>query len=164
MKCEYCDKPATVHVTHVANGKVVKSHLCEACAAEHGVTQTFAPIAETLLGPAGPVSPPRMLTCPDCGLSLRKFQKEGRLGCPHCYEVFAREIKGVLTSLHEASGHVGRVPKHHRREPGPEIRLARLRDELSEAVRSEAFEEAARLRDEIRELSHQTEPEEAGRP
>lgn len=163
MKCEHCEKPATVHVTHVANGKVVKSHLCEECAAKHGVAQTLGSLADTLLGPAAPVMSTRVLACPSCGLSLRKFQKEGRLGCSECYGVFAREIQGVLASLHEATGHIGRVPKRHHQEPGPDERLARLREQLTDAVRSEAFEEAARLRDEIRELTLQTEPEEAGR-
>jgi len=164
MNCEHCENPATVHVTHVANGKVVKSHLCEACAAKHGVAQTIGSLADTLLGPASPTLTSRTLACPSCGLSLRKFQKEGRLGCSECYEVFSREIQGVLSSLHEATGHVGRVPKRLHREPGPVVRLARLREQLTDAVRSEAFEEAARLRDEIRELSRQTEPEEAGTP
>ncbi len=164
MKCEHCEKPATVHVTHVANGKVVKTHLCEDCAAKLGVAQSMGTLADTLLGPASPVRPTRALSCPTCGLSLRKFQKEGRLGCTDCYRVFAREIQGVLSSLHEASGHVGRIPKSQTKPPSPEAKLALLQERLSEAVRSEAFEDAARLRDEIRELSRQPEPEEARTP
>jgi len=153
MKCEHCEKPATIHVTHVAEGKVLKTHLCEECAAKLGVTQPGASLADTLLGPASPVLSTRTLSCPACGLSLRKFQKEGRLGCPDCYQAFAREIKGVLSSLHESTLHHGRRPRGHARKPGPAEILASLQSRLADAVRNEAFEEAARLRDEIRAVT-----------
>lgn len=160
MKCEHCDKPATVHVTHVANGKVVKTHLCEECAAGMGVAKSVSALAETLLGPVSPVLPTRAISCPACGLSVRKFQKEGRLGCPECYQVFSREIVGVLSSLHDATRHSGRIPVRLRRDPGPEAALASLNDRLAEAIRAEAFEEAAQLRDEIRELARRVSKEE----
>jgi protein arginine kinase activator len=164
MKCEHCEKPATVHVTHVANGKVVKTHLCEECAEKLGVANTLGSIADTLLGPVSPITRTRAVSCPSCGLSLRKFQKEGRLGCPDCYEVFAREIRGVLESLHEADAHRGRTPKRLHRDPDPEEHLSLLRNRLSEAIKTEAFEEAARIRDEIRELSLEPCPGETRSP
>lgn len=153
MKCEHCENPATIHVTHVAEGKVVKTHLCGDCAAKLGIANPAVSLADTLLGPGTPVLPTRALTCPACGLSLRKFQKEGRLGCPECYRTFAREVQTVLKSLHDASAHRGRIPRSFRRDPDPEEILASLRKRLSDAVKSEAFEEAARLRDDIRELT-----------
>jgi protein arginine kinase activator len=153
MKCEHCENPASIHVTHVADGKVVKTHLCEDCAAKLGIANPAVSLADTLLGPGSPVLPARALTCPACGLSLRKFQKEGRLGCPACYQTFAREVQTVLRSLHDATAHKGRTPRNATREPDPRERLAQLRLDLSAAVKSEAFEEAARIRDDIRELT-----------
>jgi protein-arginine kinase activator protein McsA len=32
MKCDQCDRPATVHPTTVVAGKWVAAHLCESCA------------------------------------------------------------------------------------------------------------------------------------
>ena len=33
MKCDTCNKPATVHLTEIRNGKKIEKHLCEQCAA-----------------------------------------------------------------------------------------------------------------------------------
>jgi len=33
MKCERCNKPATIHLTEIQGGKKIEKHLCEACAA-----------------------------------------------------------------------------------------------------------------------------------
>ena len=35
MKCENCNKQATVHLTEIKNGKKVEKHLCEQCAAQN---------------------------------------------------------------------------------------------------------------------------------
>ena len=34
MKCDNCNKPATVHLTEIRHGKHVAKHLCEQCAAQ----------------------------------------------------------------------------------------------------------------------------------
>lgn len=159
MKCEHCEKHATIHVTHVAEGKVVKTHLCEDCAANLGIAQAggilSSDLNDTLLGPVSPNIPMRVASCPSCGLSLRKFQKEGRLGCPECYQTFSREITTVLASLHDTTVHIGRTPHTFTREPDTDEILAQLRGQLAAAVKNEAFEDAARLRDEIRTLACQ---------
>jgi len=35
MKCEQCDKPATVHLTAINGGKKTEKHLCVDCAGQN---------------------------------------------------------------------------------------------------------------------------------
>ena len=35
MKCDNCNKPATVHLTEIKSGKKIEKHLCEQCAAQN---------------------------------------------------------------------------------------------------------------------------------
>ena len=37
-KCDNCDRPATVHLTEIANGEKIEKHLCEVCAVNEGIT------------------------------------------------------------------------------------------------------------------------------
>lgn len=39
-------------------------------------------------------------TCPVCGLTLSELSARGRLGCPECYRVFAREVEMAVERLH----------------------------------------------------------------
>jgi len=155
MKCDHCENPATVHVTHVANGKVMKAHLCESCSKKLGVSAPgVLTVSQTLLGldPDTPPLAPR--ACSACGMTLRRFQKEGRLGCPACYQTFAREVEGLLYSLHHAVEHCGRVPgvPHAAAHRADFPNLNELQDRLTRAIRDEDYEDAARLRDEIRQI------------
>lgn len=168
MKCDHCDQPATVHVTHVVNGKVMKAHLCQECAQKLGVSAPgVLGVADALLGPVAEGSPLGPKACSTCGMTLRRFQKEGRLGCPDCYRSFEREVKEVLRSLHGRTEHVGRRPGtvsavSEAPQKKPPLRLHELRTRLDQAIAQEAFEDAARLRDEIRMLQEAESPEAGG--
>ena len=35
MKCDNCNKTATVHLTEIKHGKKIEKHLCEQCAAQN---------------------------------------------------------------------------------------------------------------------------------
>ncbi|MGA3066268.1 MAG: hypothetical protein ABSF29_05415, partial [Tepidisphaeraceae bacterium] len=49
MKCDKCNKPATIHLTEVTAGKRVEKHFCEQCAAETQVPiKPHTPINELL--------------------------------------------------------------------------------------------------------------------
>ena len=60
------------------------------------------------------------LTCPACGIKYMEFRAEGRLGCPHDYEVFRAGLEPLLQRIHRATRHVGKAPRHGRprRTPG----------------------------------------------
>jgi protein arginine kinase activator len=166
MRCQFCDKPATVHLTDIINKKKREVHLCEACAREHHLIPDAqqdlnVPALLQFLTGQGSVRPPRddpnALACPHCGLKYGQFRAQGRLGCPDDYEVFRAALEVLLERIHRKTAHAGKVPARLR-EARREAEVEELRGRLDAAVRSEHYEEAARLRDAIRGLGTADEP------
>jgi protein arginine kinase activator len=93
-----------------------------------------------------------VIRCPDCGMTLEEFRKKGRLGCPKDYEVFRPQIDELLERVHGATEHRGRVPGLSEKELLRIQRMTDLQQELENAIREEAYENAARIRDELKEL------------
>ena len=193
--CEKCNKPATVHLTEISNGKRSEVHLCDACAQEAGyVQQSHTPINELLnqfLKAHAQISEPQALRCSDCGMTWQEFKDTSLLGCPKDYEVFDAQLKGVIEQAQQgATHHTGKTPKiataaHQAGGAGGgaaggggrvaaessaaagapsapddpvklrQAELARLRNELAEAVQAESYEQAAKLRDQIKALERQ---------
>ncbi|CAB4244286.1 Modulator of heat shock repressor CtsR, McsA [Methylacidimicrobium sp. AP8] len=159
MKCHFCEAPATVHLTQIVGGKVQKVHLCEKCAKEKGVSDpSVFSLADMLLG--GTPDGERLLarnepTCPQCGFTQSDFKKTGRLGCAHCYEVFAEAVESMLRDMHKGVIHKGKMPPKFLRHQFYQRRLEDLQESLRRAVREERYEEAALLRDEIAQLETQ---------
>jgi protein arginine kinase activator len=168
MKCDYCEKKATVFLTQLTDGQMKKVCLCEGCAEERGVTDpTGFSLADMLMGDfqksAGDSAPtsatpkkesfsssPRV--CSECGFSIEDFQKVRRFGCANCYKTFAAELTPLLRGMHKGFTHVGKVPEglmesHVRRQRMEELNL-----KLEGAIASESYEEAAKLRDELKKL------------
>lgn len=164
MKCDRCDNDASVHLTQVVNGKMKKLHLCESCSGEMGVGQGGFNMSDILLG-KGVAQPlagvPGNRACPECGWTLRKLRKKGRLGCPACYEAFEKEVKGLLYSIHHATEHTGNVPKGRGAQTSVRNRLDDLKSRITEAVAEEKYEQAAEYRDELRQLQEHLGDQEA---
>ncbi|MGA0333473.1 MAG: UvrB/UvrC motif-containing protein [Kiritimatiellia bacterium] len=161
MKCDQCNNPASVHLTQVLDGKMQKLHLCESCAQKMGVGQgaTFS-MSDLLLGKgiAAPLSTSGGLkSCPECGWTLRKLKKVGRLGCPGCYRAFAEELEGVLESIHQSTRHRGRRPRHMEQKISLRDHMETLEAGIAEAVANEEYEKAAKFRDELRQLKAELE-------
>jgi protein arginine kinase activator len=97
------------------------------------------------------------LTCPDCGITYAEFRNQGRLGCPHDYEVFAEPLAEVLEKVHGATEHLGKLPHRAGADLTEQRQLMQLRRQLQEAVENEKYEEAARLRDLIKNKEPQGE-------
>ena len=159
MKCQFCSNPATVHLTDIIQNKKRQTHLCDACAQKHQlipaeskqelnvpallqflIHQTLAAVGKLEGGES---------TCPHCGMAYAQFRAQGRLGCPHDYEVFRAALEPLLERIHRRTKHSGKVPRA--------VLLARSRAEvvewkqqLRQAIAGERYEEAARLRDLIR--------------
>ncbi len=163
MKCQLCDKPATVHFTKVVNKKITELHLCQSCAELQQIPSlgdlSLSAILQSLIGQhVGPLSERlSRLTCPTCGLKYMEFRKHGRLGCPADYNAFRAGLEPILQRVHRSMRHVGKVPRRRKPE-GHETELLDLRQQLRQAVQVEAFEEAARLRDLIRKKVTANEP------
>jgi len=152
LKCDFCSKPATVHLTKIVNNKVHKIDLCEACAQAKGVTDPSGiSLADLLLKISlDSESPPSSgLRCDQCGFSQADFKKYGRFGCPACYEAFKEAIEPMLESMHKGITHTGKVPRRSLSRKSIHDRLSKLEVDLSEDIKNERYEDAARFRDEI---------------
>jgi protein arginine kinase activator len=156
MKCQSCSKKATVHLTDIVDGKKHELHLCQDCAEKQQFTKknelNLPMILQTLIGQhVGPLTDElARLTCPACGIQYMEFRAEGRLGCPHDYDVFRPGLLPLLQRIHRAGRHVGKAPRHGRLSAERRAELLDLRQQLRAAVEAEAYEEAARLRDLLR--------------
>jgi protein arginine kinase activator len=160
MKCQFCDNPATVHLTSIINKTKREVHLCENCAQKHNLSSPVQQelnvnaLLQFLTGqtPAGTVEQNQNdLICPNCGIKYAQFRAVGRLGCPQDYEVFRDSLEPLLQRIHRSTRHPGKTPGRQRnRAQG--MRRQALLDELQGAVREERYEEAARLRDQIRSM------------
>jgi len=164
MKCDNCNKTATIHLTEIKGGKKIEKHLCEQCAAqtEGAPLKPHMPINELLTNFVLAHSGTQKETtgnCDQCGLTWAEFRQNGLLGCENDYTLFEKDLTPLLQRAHEgATHHLGKVPV--RRSAGGEaaaipakkqIDLGRLRKELAKAVEVEDYERAAKLRDQIRE-------------
>ena len=125
MKCQQCEKPATFHITELTGPQPQEVHLCEGCAKTYLLQNDGGPpaVAPTLanvlakqlkLGQAAEeLAKLDQRACPKCGITFYEFRNQGRLGCPHDYEYFERELTPLIMNIHGEAKHVG---KHPRRE------------------------------------------------
>ena len=136
-------------------------HICEQCATEQGIAvKSHIPINELLssLLAAQPTddefSDPheQQAACPTCGFTLDQFRKEGVLGCPHDYDVFAKSLQPLIEKAHGGKiTHCGKIPSRTSLDTKKQLELLNLRQQLDKAVQNEDYELAAELRDKIDE-------------
>lgn len=160
MKCQYCEKPATFHITELVgeDGPHVV-HLCEEHARAFLMKEASTPVA-TIAGALAkqlkmggkPSSEVEQKECPVCGISFFEFRNTGRLGCPYDYTHFEKELDPLLVNIHDAPTHVGKHPKRVAVSADSQARLIQLRREMEEAVEREDYEGASQIRDQIRQL------------
>lgn len=167
-KCQKCEKPATFHITDLIDGEPNELHLCEQCAhqflapsseetpdvvpAMAGLLAQHLAVGET----AEELARLDQRTCPMCGITFLEFRKQGRLGCPHDYVCFQKELEPLLMNIHGETHHVGKVPKCCSTDAEQQTQLIRLRREMKEAVAEEEYELASQLRDQIRNIEQTT--------
>ncbi len=114
--------------------------------------------------------------CTHCGFTWGEYRLRGLLGCPHCYASFGEALQGDLLWIHEAlaqgpeaataAASASAAPgsasgsdpaadsaadSDPDSDPGIPERLARWREQLSDAVRREDYAAAAALQKRIRE-------------
>ncbi len=164
MKCDRCDKQATFHITERVGEEEQweERHLCENCARDYlskpNESESPSSLASALaqhlkIGQtAEELAKLDQQTCPICGISFYDFRHHGRLGCPHDYVCFEKQLTPLIENIHGEKQHTGKRPRRTTRGADQQTRLIRLRKDMREAVRAEDYERASRLRDEIREL------------
>jgi len=170
MKCQQCEKPATFHITELTEGQPQEVHLCETCAktylthGEPGVASVPSTLAGVLakqlqLGKAAEeLAKLDQRACPTCGITFYEFRNQGRLGCPHDYVFFEKELTPLIANIHGETQHVGKRPRGHEGGTDEQSELIRLRREMEEAKHKEHYERAAQIRDKIRELERRSPP------
>jgi protein arginine kinase activator len=156
VKCQFCSNPATVHLTGLDELHKKEVHLCQSCAEKHNLVSkqelNLPAILQSLIGQhLGPETDElARLTCPACGIKYMEFRAQGRLGCPHDYEVFRGGLAPLLQKIHRSDRHLGKTPQRSVLPPAEQAELVELRRHLQDAIDREAYEEAARLRDLLR--------------
>ena len=159
--CRLCGQPATVHLTDIVNKKKRQTFLCEPCARKQNLISddptpqlNLQPLLQLIMGQMGLLEPetvanPDGLTCEECGLKYAQFKAGGRLGCPNDYDAFRTTLEPLLDRIHRSLTHTGKVPAKERRKSAA-AKVDDLKRQLSEAIRTERYEDAAKLRDLIR--------------
>ncbi len=166
MKCQYCEKPATFHITELLGNEPQELHLCEDHARVYLNPATAKDEATSLkqnvLSPQVKVGQTAeelarldQQACPVCGITFYEFRNAGRLGCPHDYVCFGDELEPLIVNIHGETQHVGKRPKRGVHGTDNQTRLIQLRREMREAVEQEDYERASELRDEIRNIEEQ---------
>ena len=155
MKCQNCQKTATLHITEVLNDTQFEElHLCEDCAQKY----LYEPQSPKDALKPSPVEEPDEAgvlggrQCEVCGLKFVDFRNSGRFGCPHDYTAFQQELTPLLEGIHGGTKHTGKTPRRLPQTRQAQQELTKLRKQLHKAVTGEAYEEAARLRDRIRKI------------
>jgi len=184
MKCQYCEKPATFHITELTgeSGPEVV-HLCEEHARGFLQKEAVNPAATI----AGALAKQLQLgqtkqelaeldqkECPVCGISFFEFRNTGRLGCPYDYTHFADDLEPLLINIHDSLEHTGKRPRRAATSADSHAHMIQLRREMEEAVEREDYERASEIRDELRrmeqtsgnpaELNVPDEPDQQGNP
>lgn len=176
MLCERCKKnEANYHYRENVNGTERVYHLCTDCAEaleKSGelkgqgkdlladlffggndlntmFASLFAPSHKDIQGAQRAVEKTK---CTLCGATFDELAREGKAGCPKCYEVFAEELEQSIIRIHGRTTHTGKEPVKYREKNENKRRIAKLEAELREAIKTENYERAAELRDEIKAL------------
>lgn len=181
MKCDVCEKEATVFLTQIINGQMTTVNLCEGCSKAKGVTEeTGFGLAEAFLTHSHRPDENMEVVCDACGFTASQLKKIGRMGCPECYTAFREGLDGLLRNMHKGTRHVGKRPNNQgagtpqllpRRRGAvpappsapapaaatpppapPPVDVNKLRADLDLAVKEERYEDAAQLKAEIERL------------
>lgn len=170
MICEHCkQRNATVTVTQVVNGQHVDHHYCEVCATQfypfnlelkqeplklHQLLSNWFGIPTGIQEPSEKEkkSVPQQTACPKCGFTYRRFLQEGKLGCPHCYDTFSKQLPQIFNRLQAGTKHIGKQPGAVDNTYALKKRMEEIRAAMQTAIAEERFEDAALLRDEAKDI------------
>lgn len=119
MRCERCGKELTNRIIKI-NGVTY----CESCARLMGYDRFLKDPTDLLGDPFSPLDQlasslmqmseldfgNSTLTCPRCGMTLREFETDGRVGCIECYNAFNENIVREMFKQQGNSVYQGRLP------------------------------------------------------
>ena len=153
-QCQYCEHPATIHLSQIIDKQIHKIDLCESCAAKKGFTQPEDFSLDELLEIPQDVEGEDIETstesCDLCGSTFEDFKKTGRFGSADCYSLFKAELEPILRDMQRGTRHIGKYPGCFDAENVAVY--SNLRKELDIAITEERFEDAAAIRDKIDDI------------
>ncbi len=158
MLCDKCkEKEATIHITKYVDGEKSEVYLCEQCAKETGHIDdndvfSFKNLIAGILNPNVEDYKEKStegLKCDNCGLTYEEFRREGRVGCPECYNTFEDKLRPLIKRIQGSEKHVGKIPKDKDKYLRVKRDIQELKEEMEKVVADENFERAAEIRDEI---------------
>lgn len=174
MLCDICKKNnAVIHIQEMHNGETNVLNICSKCATEHNIDEKGLDalnLPEILLQISEKIDSKfltnllkqdkeqsieslPMMVCNQCSWDTSKFLKHKRLGCQHCYSVFAPFLQDLIKGVHKGNIHIGKAPSNNTIQENKRVlKITNLQSKLDICIKNEEYEEAARLRDEILEL------------
>lgn len=160
MLCQICgEKEASLHLKEIVEGEVRSFHVCEVCAKEKGLNESFFLPAFSLSNLIAGLSEfqaepeeKKIVICPGCKLTFSDIQKKGKIGCSSCYRTFKDYLTPLLGRIQSRTSHSGKIPLRGKTKDIRERQIYELGKNLEEVVKKEEYEKAAQLRDKIRHL------------
>lgn len=157
MICSNCGKNNTsITYKQNINGKKITLNLCDNCAHEIGIFNSFDDIFSPMILDFEYVLPEE-IKCKKCGYTLSKYRSTGLFGCDECYNTFKKEIDEILLKIQGKNRQI-KEEKNIKKESINQV--DKLKQELQELVKQEKFEEAAVIRDKIKDLEKKSKKEE----
>ena len=157
MICSNCGKNnASITYKQNINGKKITLNLCDNCAHEIGIFNSFDDIFSPMILDFEYVLPEE-IKCKKCGYTLSKYRSTGLFGCDECYNTFKKEIDEILLKIQGKNRQI-KEEKNIKKESINQV--DKLKQELQELVKQEKFEAAAVIRDKIKELEKKSKKEE----
>jgi len=177
-KCFFCNQlvHTPIQITEIDEGQVTSVDLCAQCGKEYmealeqqpvmaapseelnmAQITTAEELVELLTNAENVLFPkkhPDKKPC-DCGMTLQKFDENGKFGCAKCYEHFDDIVEQVVIPYHKADQHTGKRPKHQIQKmlDTPEEQLKILKLRLAQAIELEEYEKAAVYNQQIKEIT-----------
>lgn len=163
MKCQYCEKPATFHITDLTgeSGPQIM-HLCEQHARTFLKSDASSAAAASVTGALAKslnvdtakeeLAELDQKECPICGITFFEFRNTGRLGCSYDYQFFKSDLEPLLRNIHDHNEHVGKCPARASALADSQANLIQLRREMDDAVTREDYERAGQIRDELKRM------------
>ncbi|MDR3121695.1 MAG: UvrB/UvrC motif-containing protein [Clostridiales bacterium] len=126
MICQKCKKAAaSVCISQVVDFHKVDIYLCQDCANESAAAGLKAAFGffDSVPGQfvfggqspyfgqfAGGRAAQRVDRCDACGKTFAEIQKDGKIGCARCYDVFREKLLPIVERIHGSARHKGRAP------------------------------------------------------
>lgn len=161
MKCEICGlEEAVIHVKQIIDETENELHLCESCAVLKGISTQDSKddfsINNLLTGLVDVNNKSNIMNknkqCPKCKLTYTQLQKQVKLGCVECFNIFKEEINYILDKMYGKYEYRGKYPHYYTEMKNRITEIEKLNKKLEEALKYEHYEEAAQIRDRISDL------------